>query len=79
MQYIFYFQVDQQVIAYLETLQNELRQICKANPTTTHLLQLKIGEEDDSSLNTEVIYKSLSELLKQFGLSVGANVLKKTV
>ncbi|RZB40879.1 cyclin-dependent kinase 12, partial [Asbolus verrucosus] len=74
-------QVDQQIIAYLEALQNELRQICKANPTTTHLLQLKVDDSESQGafLNTEIVCKSLAELMKQFGLVLGANMLKKVL
>ncbi|XP_044271086.1 cyclin-dependent kinase 12 isoform X1 [Tribolium madens] len=72
-------QVDQQAIAHLETLQTELRHICKNNPSATHLLQLKIEEEQSPgvSLNTEIVVKSLTELMKHFGLVSGPNVLKK--
>lgn len=74
-----FLQVDQQIIAHLEALQTELRQICKNNPTATHLLQLKIEEEQSPgvSLNSEIVCKSLTELMKHFGLVSGPNVIKK--
>ncbi|XP_057664897.1 cyclin-dependent kinase 12 isoform X1 [Diorhabda carinulata] len=72
-------QNDAQIGAQLDALLNELRQICKNNPGSIHLLQLQ--HEDESSknltLNTEIVCRTVSDLFKQFGLTKGANVMKK--
>lgn len=46
-------QVDQQVIAHLEALQGELRQICKTSggATSTNLLQFKVIDDDNDDVN----------------------------
>ncbi|XP_018568282.1 cyclin-dependent kinase 12 isoform X3 [Anoplophora glabripennis] len=73
-------QWDQQISAPLDTLLTELRQICKSNPGSIHQLQLNFEEENNQgvSLNTEIVCKTLSDLLRQFGLTMGANIMKKS-
>ncbi|CAH1963634.1 unnamed protein product [Acanthoscelides obtectus] len=71
---------DNQICAPLDALLSELRQICRANPGSIHLLKLYV--EDDvpkPSLTTEVVCKTLGDLLRQFGLNAGAAILKKIV
>ncbi|KAJ8981732.1 hypothetical protein NQ317_008993 [Molorchus minor] len=72
-------QWDQQINAPLDSLLSELRQICKSNPGSIHQLQLSFEEESQGvSLNTEVVCNTLSELLRQFGLTIGAKIIKKS-
>ncbi|XP_076265488.1 cyclin-dependent kinase 12 isoform X4 [Rhynchophorus ferrugineus] len=69
--------VESQIIVTLETLLSELRSICKANPGAIHLLSLNFDEDQSAaSLNTEKVCKTLSDLLRQFGLQNGANAVK---
>nr|XP_023030288.1 cyclin-dependent kinase 12-like isoform X2 [Leptinotarsa decemlineata] len=73
-------QWDQQISAPLDALLGELRQICKVNPGSIHQLQLSFEDEHNQgvSLNTEIVCKTLSDLLRQFGLTMGANIMKRS-
>ncbi|KAJ8930768.1 hypothetical protein NQ314_016402 [Rhamnusium bicolor] len=73
-------QWDQQISAPLDALLGELRQICKSNPTSIHELKLNFEEENKQgvSLNTEIVCKTLADLLRQFGLTMGANIMKRS-
>nr|CAH7767721.1 unnamed protein product [Callosobruchus chinensis] len=71
---------DTQICAPLDALLSELRQICRANQGAIHLLKLHVEDEvPKPSLTTEVVCKTLGDLLRQFGLNAGAAVLKKLV
>nr|CAI5830995.1 unnamed protein product [Callosobruchus analis] len=71
---------DNQICAPLDALLSELRQICRANHGSIHLLKLHVEDEiPKPSLTTDVVCKTLGDLLRQFGLNNGAAVLKKLV
>ncbi|XP_072379323.1 uncharacterized protein Cdk12 isoform X3 [Diabrotica undecimpunctata] len=72
-------QSDIQISAPLDALLSELRQICKSNPGSIHLMQLQYEEESIQgvSLNTEIVCKTLADLFRLFGMLKGASLMKK--
>ncbi|GJQ80306.1 hypothetical protein Trydic_g12190 [Trypoxylus dichotomus] len=64
-------QFDTQTIVLLDTLQSELRQICKKGISI-----LNIDDNSKASLQCDGIYKVLLELCNKYGLKEGVSVLK---
>ncbi|KAG5883729.1 hypothetical protein JTB14_024230 [Gonioctena quinquepunctata] len=71
-------QEDQQISAPLDALMDELRHICKNNPGASQELHLTFQDETNQgvTLNTEIVCKTLADLLRQFGL--GLNIMKRS-
>ncbi|XP_049823936.1 cyclin-dependent kinase 12 isoform X3 [Aethina tumida] len=75
-------QWDQQILAPLEALHGELRQICKTHSNSLNQLKISFEGDDNNSgikLKNEVIMKTLIDLLKQFGLTLGASLIKRSL
>ncbi|KRT85883.1 protein kinase [Oryctes borbonicus] len=64
-------QFDTQTIVLLDTLQSELRHVCKQGIST-----LNVDDNSKTSLECEGIYKVLLELCNKYGLTEGVGVLK---
>ncbi|KAK9730258.1 Protein kinase domain [Popillia japonica] len=65
-------QFDTQTIVLLDTLQSELRQVCKQGITTLHA----IDGNSKTPLHCDGIYKVLLELCNKYGLTEAVSVLR---